>query len=132
MGLKVRPLTDQEAHALNRLAHSRTIAHRVVPPAHMIWAGAQGLTVPTIARRVGLSALRVRAWIRCFNREGLAGLAAARREGFVDCVASDARSRQDDVGWKITGVERPRGGMERKFQYKGKARGTPGCRGEPF
>ena len=43
-----------------------------------------------------------------------------RREGRVECVAFDPRSRQDDViyairGWKIKGVGRPRGGKCREF-----------------
>jgi putative transposase len=81
MALKVRPLTKQEATALERLAHSRTAPHRVVQRAQIVWASARGETVPAIARQVGLSAFRVRAWLRRFNRHSLAGLADAPREG---------------------------------------------------
>ena len=73
MALKVRPLTEQEAGALERLAHSRTAPHRVVQRAQIIWASAQGAMVRAVARQVGLSAFRVRAWIRRFHRHGLAG-----------------------------------------------------------
>jgi transposase len=81
MALKVRPLTAQEAEALKRFASSRTAPHRAVQRAQIMWASAQGETVPVIALRVGLSAFRVRAWIHRFNRHGLAGLADAPRAG---------------------------------------------------
>jgi transposase len=81
MALTVRALTRQEADELKRLAHSRTASHRMVLRAQIIWAGAQGATVPAIARQVGLSDVRVRAWIHRFNAHGLAGLADAVRSG---------------------------------------------------
>ena len=81
MVLKVRALTEEEATDLHRLAHSRTSAHRGVQRAQISWASVQGLRVPTIAQRVGLSALRVRTWIRRFNARGLAGLADRPRTG---------------------------------------------------
>jgi putative transposase len=81
MALKVRPLTKQEATPLERLAHSRTAPHRVVQRAPIVWASARGETVPAIARQVGLSACRVRAWLHRVNRHSLAGLADAPRSG---------------------------------------------------
>jgi transposase len=81
MALTVRTLTADEANELKRLAGSRTAPHRVVQRARIIWASAQGETVPFMARQVGLSAFRVRAWIHRFNRHGLAGLADAPRAG---------------------------------------------------
>jgi putative transposase len=81
MALTVRPLTTEEANKLNRMAHSRTAPHRVVQRAQIVWASAHGETVSVIAPQVGLSALRVRAWIQRFNRHGLAGLADAPRSG---------------------------------------------------
>jgi putative transposase len=81
MALKVRTLTAEEANELKRLAGSRTAPHRVVQRAQIVWASAQGETVPVIARQVGLSAFRVRAWLHRFNRHGLAGLADAPRAG---------------------------------------------------
>src|SRR5919206_1387480 len=74
MALKVQPLTEQDASALERLAHARTAPHRVVQRAQIIGASAQGTMVPAIARQVGLSAFRVRAWIHRFHRHGLAVL----------------------------------------------------------
>jgi transposase len=81
MALTVRPLIAEEANALKKFASSRTAPHRVVQRAQIIWASAQGEPVPAIARHVGLSAFRVRAWIHRFNRQGLAGLADAPRAG---------------------------------------------------
>jgi transposase len=81
MALKVRTLTAEDAQALRKIAGSRTAPHRVVQRAQIIWASAHGEAVPVIARQVGLSALRVRAWIHRFHRHGLAGLADAPRAG---------------------------------------------------
>jgi putative transposase len=81
MALKVRTLTAEEANALKRLAGSRTAPHRVVQRAQLVWARAQGETVPVMARQVGLSAFRVRAWVHRFHRQGRAGFAAAPRAG---------------------------------------------------
>jgi transposase len=81
MALKVRPLTAEEADALQRFACSRTAPHRVVQRARIMWASAHGEVVPAIARQIGLSAFRGRAWIHRFNRQGLAGLADTPRSG---------------------------------------------------
>jgi transposase len=81
MALKVRQLTAEEARELKRVAASRTAPHRVVQRAQLIWASAHGEAIPGIARRVGLSAFRVRVWIHRFNRHGLAGLVDAPRPG---------------------------------------------------
>jgi transposase len=81
MALRVRMLTAQEAEGLHRTAHARTAPHRVVQRAQLVWASAHGETAPVMAPQVGLSALRVRAWIQRFNRDGLAGLRDAPRSG---------------------------------------------------
>ena len=81
MALMVRTLTAPETDALKRLAPSRTAPHRLVQRAQIVWASARGETAPAIAPQGGLSALRVRAWLHRFNRQGLAGLADAPRAG---------------------------------------------------
>jgi transposase len=81
MALRVRTLTAQEANELKRLAGSRTAPHRMGQRAQIIGASAPRDPVPVIARQVGLSAFRVRAWIHRFDRQGLAGLADAPRAG---------------------------------------------------
>jgi transposase len=107
MALKVRPLTKQEATTLERLAHSRTAPHRVVQRAQIVWASARGEPVPAIARQVGLSAFRVRAWLHRFNRHSLAGLADAPRSGrprqhdetVRGTVIALARTKPQSLGW---------------------------------
>jgi len=59
MALTVRALTEPAA-ALTRLAHPRTPPHRMVQRAQLVWASAHEEPVPSIARRVVLSAFRVR------------------------------------------------------------------------
>ena len=81
MALTVRALTAEEARAVKKFASSRTAPHRVVQRARLVWARAHGEPGPAMARRVGLSAFRVRAGIGRFNRDGLAGLADAPRAG---------------------------------------------------
>jgi transposase len=99
MALKVRTLTAEEAQELERVASSRTAPHRVVQRAQSMWASAHGETIPVIARQVGLSALRVRAWSHRFNGDGLEGLADAPRSG---------RPRQHDGTARGTVVARAR------------------------
>jgi transposase len=81
MAVKVRTLTEEEAQELTRWARARPAPHRLVQRAQIIWASAHGATVPAIAHQAGLSAFRVRAWLRRFNQHGLAGLADAPRSG---------------------------------------------------
>jgi transposase len=81
MAVKVRTWTGEEARELPRLAKARTVPHRLGQRAQIIWARAQGRQAPAIARHVGLSAWRVRAWLQRVNRHGLAGLADAARPG---------------------------------------------------
>lgn len=73
MALKVRTVTAEEAQAWQRFARARTAPHRAVQRAPLVWARAHGETVPGIARHVGLSAFRVRAWLHRVNRYGRAG-----------------------------------------------------------
>jgi transposase len=107
MALRVRALTTEEGDALKRLAGSRTAPHRLVQRAQIIWASVQGETAPGIASRLGLSALRVRAWIHRFNRDGLVGLADAPRGGRPrrhdettrGTVLALARTKPRSLGW---------------------------------
>jgi hypothetical protein len=73
MALMVRLLTVHETEELRRLTHSRTAPHLLVQRAQLVWARARGETVPAIAAQVGLSALRVRAWLHRFKWHGLTG-----------------------------------------------------------
>jgi transposase len=107
MALKVRILTAEEANELKRLAGSRTVPHRAVQRAQIVWASAHGEPVPAMARRVGLSACRVRAWIHRLNRHGLSGFTDAPRAGRPrqhdettrGAVIALARTKPRSVGW---------------------------------
>jgi transposase len=79
--LTLRPLTTEEATALQRLAHSRTAPARTVERARICWLAHQGQSVDAIAVAVGVCAATARAWIHRFNAHGLAGLGDARRGG---------------------------------------------------
>ncbi|HEU5424040.1 MAG TPA: helix-turn-helix domain-containing protein [Nitrolancea sp.] len=78
---RVRPLTDDEAATLERLARSRTAAARLVERARSLWRSSQGWRVPAIATAAGRSPETVREWIARFNAQGLDGLADAPRTG---------------------------------------------------
>src|SRR3712207_1888970 len=79
--LGLRGLTEEEKAAIERLAHSRTASVRQVERARIIWRASQGEMAPAIAAALGLTAETVRAWIRRFNAQGLAGLADQPRAG---------------------------------------------------
>jgi len=79
--LNVRELTEEEAAAVKRLAHSRTAAARLVERARIVWLSSQGWRVPAIAAEVGCGQDTARLWLRRFDAAGLEGLADAPRAG---------------------------------------------------
>jgi transposase len=79
--LTLRPLTDEEAAAVRRLAHSRTDPARAVERAQIVWHAHLGRRVPAIARHLGVCEATVRLWLKRFHAEGMAGLRDAGRTG---------------------------------------------------
>jgi transposase len=79
--LTVRPLTAEEAEALERLARSRTAPARAVERAAIVWQAHQGARVSAIARTLGVCEATVRTWLRRFNAAGVDGLHDAPRSG---------------------------------------------------
>ena len=79
--LTLRPLTDEETKAIDRLAHSRTEPARAVERARIVWHARGGARVPALARTLGLCEATVRLWLTRFNAHGLDGLADAPRTG---------------------------------------------------
>ncbi len=75
--LYVRRLTEEEERALAQHAHSspKSDAWR----ARVILMSAQGKTSAEISKSLGFHISNVKKWIRKFNEEGLAGLAAKKR-----------------------------------------------------
>ena len=81
MALHVRPLSESEQTQVEKLAHSRTAAARLVERARIIWLSSQGWWVSDIADHVHVSAETVRHWVKRFNEEGLPGLQDRPRSG---------------------------------------------------
>jgi transposase len=79
--LTLRPLTDEETRAVDRLAHSRTEPARSVERAQIIWRARQGARVPAIARALGVCEATVRPWLTRFNAGGMEGLRDGARAG---------------------------------------------------
>lgn len=79
--LTLRPLTDDETHAINRLAHSRTAPARAVERAQMVWRAHQDEPVPAIAQALGVRPATVRLWLKRFEEAGMDGLKDAPRSG---------------------------------------------------
>ena len=49
--------------------------------ARLVWLASQGQRVPAIAQELGVAEKTVRCWLRRFDVQGMAGLAAAPRAG---------------------------------------------------
>jgi transposase len=72
------PLTDGQRGVLERLAVSRTAAHREVQRAQALLLAADGEPNTWIAEQVGVSVVTVREWRRRFIEEGLAKFGRVR------------------------------------------------------
>jgi transposase len=81
MALKLRKLSSEEHDTIEKLAHSRTAAARLVERARIIFLADQGHRVPAIAHQLQLTAITVRTWLKRFNTAGLAALTDKPRSG---------------------------------------------------
>ena len=81
MALKRRQLSPEEHDTIEKLAHSRTTAVRLVDRARIILLADQGHRVPAIAQQLHLTAITVRTWLKRFNAAGLAALTDKPRSG---------------------------------------------------
>jgi transposase len=81
MAVRIRDLTDDERKAIERLAHSRTEAARLVERAKILWFASQGESAPKVAKRLGMDPRTVLTWLKRFNGGGLAGLQDQPRSG---------------------------------------------------
>ena len=79
--LYVRELTADELPKVERLAHSRKEAARLVQRARVIWLSHQRYRVSAIASEVDLSEHSVRLGIKRFNGHSLSGLNDEPRSG---------------------------------------------------
>jgi transposase len=81
MAIKLRALSAEEQDVIEKLAHSRTAAARLVERARIILLANQGHWVPAIAHQLQLTAITVRTWLKRFNAVGLAALTDKPRSG---------------------------------------------------
>lgn len=81
MALKLRQLSSEEHETIEKLAHSRTAAARLVERARIMLLANQGHRVPAIAHQLQLTAITVRTWLKRFNAAGLAALTDKPRPG---------------------------------------------------
>ena len=81
MALKLRQLSLEEHDTIEKLAHSRTAAARLVERARILLLANQGHRVPAIAHQLQLTAITVRTWLKRFNAAGLAALTDKQRSG---------------------------------------------------
>ena len=81
MALKLRQLSSEEYETIEKLAHSRTAAARLVERARIMLLANQGHRVPAIAHQLQLTAITVRTWLKRFNAAGLAALTDKPRPG---------------------------------------------------
>ena len=79
--LRLRALSEAERTAVEKLAHSRTAPARQVERARIVWQASQDQMAPAIAAALRLTAPTVRAWVKRFNAQGLAGLEDQPRAG---------------------------------------------------
>jgi transposase len=93
MALRVRDVTEDERAKLERIMRAKTAPVRLAERARIVLAALEGLTVPQVAARVGVSEVTARQWIRRYNAAGLAGLEDAPRSGRPVTYADDAQSR---------------------------------------
>jgi len=81
MALKLRKLSPEEYNTIDKFAHSRTAAARLVERARILLLAHQGHRVPAIAHHLQLTAITVRTWLKRFNAAGLAALTDKPRSG---------------------------------------------------
>lgn len=79
--LSLRALTDEERSKVGRLIRAESAPVRLVRRARIIHLASEGLTIPAIARELGISEKAVRHRLQRFAREGMAGLEDAPRSG---------------------------------------------------
>ena len=93
MTIRVRALSDEEAHELAHMARSRTLGAGLVRRAQIVQhAVADGLSAPEVAAKMGLCGATVRFWLNRFNARGLIGLEEDLRSGRPPTYSAEERS----------------------------------------
>jgi transposase len=128
MAFRIRELTAEEHAGIQQLAHSRTVAARLVERARMVWHARQGERVPATAQRLAVDARTVRTWLTRFEEEGLAGLQDRARAGrpstyspeTVGQVLTTAATPPQQLGLPFASWT-----LDRLQSYLNEARGIP-------
>lgn len=92
MTLRVRALSEEEAHRLARMTRSQKLGAGLVRRARIIQHAVDGLSAPEIAARMGLCGATVRFWLKRFNERGLGGLEEDVRSGRPPTYTAEERS----------------------------------------
>ena len=79
--LRLRPLTEEEARVIPKLARSQKASARLVHRAQIMQFASQGKTIAEIVLETQCAANMVRKWFKRFSEQGLAGLNDAPRSG---------------------------------------------------
>src|SRR3954471_8107025 len=92
MTLRVRALSEEEAHRLARMTRSQKLGAGLVRRAQIIQHAVDGLSAPGIAAKMGLCGATVRFWLKRFNERGVPGLEEDRRSGRPPTYTAEERS----------------------------------------
>ena len=92
MTLRVRALSEEEAHRLARMTRSQKLGAGLVRRAQIIQHAVDGLSAPGIAAKMGLCGATVRFWLKRFNERGLPGLEEEMRSGRPPTYTAEERS----------------------------------------
>ena len=90
--VSLRDMTPEERTTIERLAHSRTAATRLVERAQIILGTLHGERPSAIAGRLHLTRMTVYTWIHRFNAEGVAGLEDRPRCGCPPTYGADQKA----------------------------------------
>src|ERR1041384_6734610 len=92
MTLRVRALSEEEAHKLARMTRSQKLRAGLVRRAQIVQHAADGLSAPEIAAKMGLCGATVRFWLKRFNERGLSGPEGEVRSGRPTIYTAEERS----------------------------------------
>lgn len=106
MALRLRPLSEEEHQAIERLVHARSTPIGKLKRAQIIWLASQGYKTPAIAQELEVSERMVRNRLHRFNEQGLVGVEEAPRSGrpvtyepaLVSEIIQTALSKPQEVG----------------------------------
>jgi transposase len=79
--LRVRAMTEDEVHTLERWARTRKGSVRLAERARLLLWAHEGWRVSELVRKLGVADATIRLWIKRFNVHGLEGLKDAPRSG---------------------------------------------------